>query len=92
MLPAGEYRGHRNRDYTIECCLNKDDDHVVSGSDDGHLYVWDLIESTVRHKLPVDPGRPVHSVVSHPEKNLLLTASRSRLFLYAPEDAQLPED
>lgn len=88
----GEYQGHRNRDYTIECSLNKDDDHVISGSDDGYVYVWDLIEANIKHKLPIDPGRPVHSIATHPEKNLLLTASRNEIIVFSTDDVELPED
>lgn len=40
----GEYTGHQNTQYVIDNCLNEKDTHVISGSEDGKIYFWDLIE------------------------------------------------
>ncbi|XP_047739731.1 WD repeat domain-containing protein 83 [Hyalella azteca] len=34
----------------IECCFNDRDTHVFSGSEDGHVYCWDLITSNISYK------------------------------------------
>ena len=39
--------GHVNKEYRVESCLLSTDAHVVSGSEDGNVYVWDLIEVTL---------------------------------------------
>ena len=41
------YKGHRNRDYRIVSTLSNDDAYVVSGSEDGRIVVWDLVECGV---------------------------------------------
>lgn len=38
------YTGHKNSDYKIDNCLNSKDTYVMSGSEDGHVYIWDLLE------------------------------------------------
>lgn len=38
------YKGHKNHQYKIRSCLSNSDAHVISGSEDGKIYMWDLIE------------------------------------------------
>lgn len=38
------FKGHQNHDYKIDNCLNREDTCVVSGSEDGYVYFWDLVE------------------------------------------------
>ena len=95
---SGEYTGHRNSKYTVECSLNKDDDHVISGSDDGFIYVWDLIDGKIKHKLAVSSATAaagaaataVHTVATHPEKDFLITATGSNLCVFAPPSYEPP--
>ena len=79
-----EYKGHKNVNYSIECALNKDDDHIISGSEDGYLYSWDLIQGDVRHKLPVCKN-PVITMATHPVKNILVTASTNQMLVFGDE-------
>lgn len=30
--------------YKLDCCLSSKDTHVLSCSEDGHVYCWDLVE------------------------------------------------
>ncbi|KAJ1543892.1 WD repeat-containing protein 83 [Nowakowskiella sp. JEL0078] len=39
-----EYKGHKNIEYKLTSCLTNSDSHVVSGSEDGKIYFWDLVE------------------------------------------------
>ncbi len=39
-----EYAGHKNIEYRIDSCMNHNDTHVVSGSEDGKICFWDLVE------------------------------------------------
>ena len=41
---AYSYKGHRNEDYKVDSCLTHDDAHIVSGSEDGQVCFWDLVE------------------------------------------------
>lgn len=38
------YKGHKNSEYKIDAALTHDDAVVVSGSEDGHVYFWELVE------------------------------------------------
>ncbi|XP_058617346.1 WD repeat domain-containing protein 83 isoform X2 [Onychostoma macrolepis] len=40
----GEYSGHVNKGYKLDCCLSDKDTHILSCSEDGHVYFWDLVE------------------------------------------------
>lgn len=42
MLNA--YKGHINNKYKIRSCLSNSDAYVLSGSEDGNIYIWDLLE------------------------------------------------
>ncbi|KFM67883.1 WD repeat domain-containing protein 83, partial [Stegodyphus mimosarum] len=46
-----EYRGHKNENYRIESCLSNTDSLIISGSEEGCVYFWDLIEGTIKTKL-----------------------------------------
>lgn len=41
------YKGHINKEYRIRSCLGLNDAVVVSGSEDGNIYAWDLLEGKV---------------------------------------------
>ena len=51
------YRGHGNKDYRIRSCLGLADAVVVSGSEDGEIYAWDLLEGKVIDKLKAHDGK-----------------------------------
>lgn len=38
------YKGHKMKGYKLDCCLSSRDTHVLSCSEDGHVYCWDLVE------------------------------------------------
>lgn len=38
------YTGHKMKGYKLDCCLSSKDTHVLSCSEDGHVYCWDLVE------------------------------------------------
>jgi mitogen-activated protein kinase organizer 1 len=44
MLNA--YKGHTNNKYKIRSCLSNSDAYVLSGSEDGSIYIWDLLEAS----------------------------------------------
>ncbi|XP_060065210.1 WD repeat domain-containing protein 83-like [Ylistrum balloti] len=83
-----EYKGHKNKSYRLESCLNVQDTHVLSGSEDGNVYIWGLVEAKVLKKLTHEPDKAVHSIAFHPEETCLLTASMDKMYVwkskYAP--------
>ncbi|CAM9982030.1 unnamed protein product [Discosporangium mesarthrocarpum] len=73
-VQLNQYTGHLHGSYRMESWLTNSDAHVISGSEDGNVYLWDLVEANVVHVLR-HHKRPVCSLSYHPQDNLLLTAS-----------------
>uniref|UniRef100_F1L6P4 WD repeat domain-containing protein 83 n=1 Tax=Ascaris suum TaxID=6253 RepID=F1L6P4_ASCSU len=76
-----DYTGHKNKEYRIESCLLSTDAHVVSGSEDGNLFIWNLIDMSIILQLQ-HPHPVVHSVSAHPRKPAILSAASSNIFLW----------
>jgi WD40 repeat protein len=58
-------------------------DQMVSGSEDGKLYIYDIVSSQVIAKLDHSPNKFVHSVSAHPTKNnLLLSCAANKVFVW----------
>ena len=58
------YKGHNNKDYRIRSCLGLADSVIVSGSEDGLLYAWDVLEGRVVEKMDEVHGGKVASAVA----------------------------
>ncbi|KAI9731886.1 MAG: hypothetical protein M1834_004337 [Cirrosporium novae-zelandiae] len=56
------FKGHVNGDFRIGSCLGMRDAFVVSGSEDGVIYVWDILEGKVRHRLKAHEGKVCSAV------------------------------
>ncbi len=56
------YKGHTNKDYRIRSCLGMADSVVVSGSEDGQLYAWDVLEGKVVEKIKAHDGKVASAV------------------------------
>jgi mitogen-activated protein kinase organizer 1 len=41
------YKGHKHETYALESCFSHDDAYLCSGSEDGRVVVWRLVEATV---------------------------------------------
>ena len=77
-----EYTGHVNRVYQLENCLNNSSSLVYSGSEDGHVYIWDLVDTKIKQKLKHLSEKTVHSLSFHPEKDKLLSAQENFVYLW----------
>ncbi|XP_007574146.1 WD repeat domain-containing protein 83 [Poecilia formosa] len=89
----GEYTGHKMKGYKLDCCLSSKDTHVLSCSEDGHVYCWDLVEGSLSLKLPVGKA-VVQSLSFHPTETCLLTAMEGRVQVWGaqPEEPEEPQD
>lgn len=68
--------GHENHQYRVESCLDYTESQLISGSENGHLFFWDLLSGNLMKKVDLDnDSKPILSVCSHNEQNYLLTAS-----------------
>ena len=46
-----EFKGHANKEYRVESVLNNTDQLVISGSENGYVYIWDLVEGSLLGKV-----------------------------------------
>ncbi|VDN59134.1 unnamed protein product [Dracunculus medinensis] len=82
-----DYTGHMNNEYRIESRILSTEAHVLSGSEDGKVYIWDLIHMSLLHRL-VHPDRIIHSVSVHPTKPFFLSASSSTIFFWGISETE----
>ncbi|CAG9460913.1 unnamed protein product [Pedinophyceae sp. YPF-701] len=67
------YKGHRNDATRMDCALSPSDAHVVCGSEDGRVLVWDLV--TAREMMAVQAHEGgVTALCVHPTGEGMLTA------------------
>ncbi|KAL3868763.1 hypothetical protein ACJMK2_041528 [Sinanodonta woodiana] len=83
-----EYKGHKNTDYKIDNCLNCKDTQILSGSEDGYVYIWDLIEPKVISKLKHENQRVIHSLSYHPTEVSLLTAAGDKMYVWKSKSTE----
>lgn len=58
-----EYVGHKNEDYRVRSCLGLGDAVVLSGSEDGNIFAWDIASGGVIARVEgVHGGKVVSSV------------------------------
>ncbi|KAK9870591.1 hypothetical protein WA026_008153 [Henosepilachna vigintioctopunctata] len=81
-----EYTGHNTDDMHIESGIITSDDHIISGSSTGELYIWDLINAKIVKKLVHTPGKVLNSISIHPKKDVILTSSVNNIKVWGPSD------
>jgi mitogen-activated protein kinase organizer 1 len=69
-----EYRGHLNEEYRSKATFTKQDWGVIAGSEDGRVFIWDLVEGNVVNSFSAH-RKVVSSVEVNPKKNQFMTAS-----------------
>jgi mitogen-activated protein kinase organizer 1 len=79
-----EYSGNKNKaSYRIEAVLDHTDRRVLAGSEDGCVFIWDLVDAKQVGKL--DHGLenvPIHSLSFHPEQSRLCTAAKDFVYFW----------
>ena len=76
------YTGHINKEYRIDCCLDHTDSYVFSGSEDGTVYMWSLVEGKLVSRLEHTSSRVVHSLSPHPSQPWMLTAAQNTIYVW----------
>ena len=56
------FKGHRNTDFRIRFGLGFADAVVISGSEDGQLFAWDVLEGTVIERLHAHAGKVASAI------------------------------
>ncbi|CAD5216934.1 unnamed protein product [Bursaphelenchus xylophilus] len=82
-----DYSAHKNKEYRVESTFLATNDQIASGSEDGHLYIYDLINSKVLARLDHSPNKFVPSLAAHPTKTgLLLSAAGHKVFVWRAQN------
>ncbi|KAF9918987.1 WD repeat-containing protein 83 [Lobosporangium transversale] len=68
------YKGHKNNQYKIRSCLDNSDAHVISGSEDGKIFIWDLMEGAIIHEIDAH-SKIVSAIAYHPTQDRMCSAS-----------------
>lgn len=68
------YRGHTNTEYRIRSTLGMADSVVISGSEDGKLYAWDLLEGKVIETMKAHEGKVASAVACNGVKKEWVSA------------------
>ena len=79
------YRGHTNTDYRIRSCFGLGDSVVISGSEDGHIYAWDLLEGKVIDKVRAHNGKVASAVAFNHARKEWASAGVDCRSLRAPD-------
>lgn len=69
------YSGHSNTSHRLASCFDNEDATVLSGSEDGFIYQWDLVSGKVVKCYDSVHKRAVSSVAFHPTQKAFLSAS-----------------
>lgn len=83
-----EYKGHMNKHYNLENCMNHGCSEVISGSEDGFVYSWNVIDSKIKFKLKHETNKAVHSLSYHPDEAIkkLMTAQEKFIYLWSCDE------
>lgn len=67
------FTGHKSANYRIPSVLNNTEEHVISGSEDGRLLVWDVVSAKVAAEVEAHSGKVISGVACHPMGGHLAT-------------------
>uniref|UniRef100_A0A915EJN0 WD repeat domain-containing protein 83 n=1 Tax=Ditylenchus dipsaci TaxID=166011 RepID=A0A915EJN0_9BILA len=81
-----DYSGHKNTEFQIEAEMLSSNNELVSGSEEGLVYIWDLVSTKIIAKLPHPGTKYVHSVTTHPSNQSLLSVAGENLYVWQCEE------
>uniref|UniRef100_A0AAF5DGG2 WD repeat domain-containing protein 83 n=1 Tax=Strongyloides stercoralis TaxID=6248 RepID=A0AAF5DGG2_STRER len=73
---------HINRQYKLESCIMASENEIVSCSEDGYLYIYEMVNGKVIGKCDHKPNLYIHSVVSHPKEPKVLSATSDKIYIW----------
>ncbi|KAF3165296.1 hypothetical protein TWF788_000817 [Orbilia oligospora] len=68
------YKGHKNTEYRISSTFAMVDSYVVSGSEDGTVWAWDILEGKNVVKETAHAGKVISTVAVHDGRREMVTA------------------
>lgn len=75
------YRGHKNTEYRIRSRLGMADSVVISGSEDGRLYAWDLLEGKMIEKFEAHDGKVASAITCNNVRKEWASAGVDGMFI-----------
>ena len=85
------FKGHTNVECRVDSFVTHTDGEVVSGSEDGAVYVWDLVTGEVVRKIDVAHKGVVYTLAAHPSKFVMLTGGMDGVKLWSDEHDEAEE-
>lgn len=84
----GEFVGHSANNLCLESSVDYKDTHILSGSADGKLWVWELATQKVVATLSgIDTSKhPTVSLSVHPQRNCFLAARGMQILMWDTPD------
>uniref|UniRef100_A0A0N5BA19 WD repeat domain-containing protein 83 n=1 Tax=Strongyloides papillosus TaxID=174720 RepID=A0A0N5BA19_STREA len=76
------FESHRNIEYKLESCIMASENEIVSCSEDGYLYVYNMLNGNLLGKCDHKPNLYIHSVVSHPKESKMLSATADKMYVW----------
>ncbi|CAO3671565.1 unnamed protein product [Rhizopus stolonifer] len=68
-----EFKGHKHNEYKIESVLSNKDEYAITGSEDGKIYIYDILEGHIVTTIEAHPGVTT-AIDYHPENASMLSA------------------
>lgn len=72
------FKGHKHKEYKIDSILSSTDAHAITGSEDGKIYIYDVLEGHIVQKLDGHEGVTT-TLDYHPENINMLSAGSDGL-------------
>ncbi|KAK9449245.1 WD40-repeat-containing domain protein [Limtongia smithiae] len=67
------FTGHDNHKYRIRSCFGDNETYAISGSENGKIFVWDVLSGRVVHQLRSHNGSIVACVAYHPRSTQMVS-------------------
>ena len=76
------YKGHKCAEYNIKCRFAGNEGSVISGSEEGEVFLWDLVDGFVIHRFSYGSGPILDVEVNDPFTTILVASSDSTIGIY----------
>ncbi|KRY16595.1 WD repeat domain-containing protein 83 [Trichinella patagoniensis] len=77
-----QFTGHKNNEYKMDSCFLSSDRQIISGSEDGKVFCWDLLTGNLLYILNHPVPFVISSVSAHPTDVCCLTAMRGNVYYW----------
>jgi mitogen-activated protein kinase organizer 1 len=72
------FKGHKHNEYKIESILSNKDEYAITGSEDGKIYIYDILEGNIMSTIEAHQGVST-SIDYHPENVNMVSAGSDGL-------------